>query len=57
MKVCLTLQQRSYLSTDEAKAILYDKETWAQYKHVLMQRLIDHLPSPREGHILGIRWI
>ncbi|KAK7485946.1 hypothetical protein BaRGS_00022812 [Batillaria attramentaria] len=36
--------QRSYLSTDECKSILYDKETWSQYKHVLMQRLIDSLP-------------
>ena len=37
-------QQRSYLSTEEAKSILYDKETWVQYKNVLMQRLIDSLP-------------
>ncbi|KAL8616745.1 hypothetical protein ACOMHN_017783 [Nucella lapillus] len=36
--------QRSYLSTDEAKSVLYDKETWAQYKNILMQRLIDRLP-------------
>lgn len=36
--------QRSYLSTEECKSILYDKETWTQYKHVLMQRLIDGLP-------------
>ncbi|XP_070197784.1 uncharacterized protein [Littorina saxatilis] len=36
--------QRSYLTTDEAKSILYDKETWSQYKNVLMQRLIDSSP-------------
>lgn len=44
---------KSYLSTDEAKAVLYDKETWTQYKSVLMQRLIDHLP--KDGHPTGSR--
>ncbi|XP_035824878.1 uncharacterized protein LOC101848192 [Aplysia californica] len=36
--------QRSYLSTDEAKDILFDKETWGQYKEALMKRLIAGLP-------------
>lgn len=36
--------QRSYLTTDEAKDILYNKETWGQYKEALMKRLIASLP-------------
>ncbi|GFO10676.1 cyclic nucleotide-binding domain-containing protein 2-like [Plakobranchus ocellatus] len=37
--------QRSYLTTDEAKDILYNKETWGQYKEALMKRLIASLPT------------
>ncbi|XP_041359526.1 uncharacterized protein LOC121375899 isoform X2 [Gigantopelta aegis] len=37
--------QREYLTTEEAKDILYDKETWSQYKNVLMQRLIQNLTA------------
>lgn len=32
--------QREYMNNDEAKEILYTKETWDQYKNVLMRRLV-----------------
>ncbi|XP_033742595.1 uncharacterized protein LOC117329022 isoform X2 [Pecten maximus] len=32
--------QREYMNNDEAKDILYTKETWDQYKSVLMRRLV-----------------
>ncbi|WAQ99542.1 hypothetical protein MAR_023915 [Mya arenaria] len=30
--------QREYMSADEAKTVMYNKETWRQYKNVLLQR-------------------
>ncbi|ESP04401.1 hypothetical protein LOTGIDRAFT_237366 [Lottia gigantea] len=42
--------QREFLTTEEVKSILYDQETWTQYKHLLMQKLISNL-SPRKSHV------
>ncbi|XP_067661356.1 uncharacterized protein [Haliotis asinina] len=37
--------QREYITTDEAKDVLYNKETWRQYKSVLMERLVGSVTS------------
>ncbi|KAJ8298347.1 hypothetical protein KUTeg_024878 [Tegillarca granosa] len=37
--------QREYMSPDEAKKVLYTKETWNQYKSVLMRRLVDNIET------------
>ncbi|XP_050416600.1 uncharacterized protein LOC126830283 [Patella vulgata] len=42
--------QRQFLTTEEVKSILYDQETWTQYKQILMQRLTTAL-SPRKSHV------
>ncbi|XP_060065313.1 uncharacterized protein LOC132545633 [Ylistrum balloti] len=38
--------QREYMNNDEAKDILYTKETWDQYKSVLMRRLVRKKTKP-----------
>lgn len=35
--------QREYMSPEEAKTVMYDKETWKQYKTVLLQRTVEGL--------------
>ncbi|KAL4230951.1 hypothetical protein ACF0H5_011324 [Mactra antiquata] len=35
--------QREYMTQDEAKTVMYDKETWKQYKSVLLQRTVENL--------------
>ncbi|XP_052792872.1 uncharacterized protein LOC128226836 isoform X2 [Mya arenaria] len=35
--------QREYMSADEAKTVMYNKETWRQYKNVLLQRTVSSL--------------
>ncbi|KAK3099817.1 hypothetical protein FSP39_010212 [Pinctada imbricata] len=35
--------QRDYMSMDEARTILYNKETWNQYKDVLLARMVDSI--------------
>jgi len=37
------LQQREYMSPDEAKTVMYDKETWRQFKSTLLQRTVENL--------------
>ncbi|XP_021375927.1 uncharacterized protein LOC110464811 isoform X2 [Mizuhopecten yessoensis] len=39
--------QREYMNNDEAKDILYTKETWDQYKNVLMRRLVRNVTKPQ----------
>ncbi|XP_045203583.2 uncharacterized protein LOC123556719 isoform X2 [Mercenaria mercenaria] len=35
--------QREYMTPEEAKTVMYNKETWKQYKSVLLQRTVDTL--------------
>ena len=46
------LQQREYMSAEEAKTIMYDKETWNQYKTVLLQRTVDGLHRNQNEKVL-----
>ncbi len=40
----LSLQYKEYLSEDEAKQLLYDRERWMQYKNALWARMTQRLP-------------
>lgn len=48
----LSFQQREYMTTDEAKTVMYDKETWNQYKSVLLQRTVDGLHRNQNEKVL-----
>ena len=37
-------QYKEYLSEDEAKQLLYDRETWMQYKNALWTRMTAKIP-------------
>ncbi|KAK3584513.1 hypothetical protein CHS0354_006049 [Potamilus streckersoni] len=39
--------QREYMSPDEARSILYEKETWNQYKSVLLQKTVENLAKKK----------
>ena len=46
------LQQREYMTAEEAKTIMYDKETWNQYKTVLLQRTVGGLHRNQNEKVL-----
>ena len=57
ISVCLyyylfILQQREYMTAEEAKTIMYDKETWNQYKTVLLQRTVGGLHRNQNEKVL-----
>lgn len=35
--------QREYMTPEEAKTVMYDKETWKQYKTALLQRTVENV--------------
>jgi hypothetical protein len=41
------LQYKDYISEEAARDVLYDQETWGQYKEALWQRMVHALPDNR----------